>query len=171
MTKTTSSWALFIVLVSVAGGVAVAAPEAGEEQTLMERFNAESNRIMMQYKNAVWRLEMDFKGMDVKQEAAAQKPTPFLACCRANIEKIESSISKLEGILVELAGCYEQSGNGGEKADISIVKADLAKFAKIIKEMSEITSRDDAKTKGSSGTKAFVDFIESAEALDGCPKP
>lgn len=169
MRKSIGFWVLSSMFLATLCGPAAAAAEAEEATTLMERFDSETNRIMMQYKNALWRLEMDFKGIDTEREAAGETSTPFRACCGRNMAKIEASLVKLEGIFGELTACYEQNGNAAEKADLAIVKDDLAKFIKIIKQIEEIGSRDKAKIMGASGTRAFNDFMKSVETLDDCP--
>jgi len=142
-----------------------------EEKRLTERMDAEAHRIMLQFKNASWRLEMNFQGVSAEQGSAATESTPFQECCTVNIKKIEGAIKALAVIFKEMEECYEQGGHESEKADLALAKSDLATFAKLIRQMSESASRDEAKAMSASATRAYLDFVESAEALDDCPKP
>jgi hypothetical protein len=167
MRKMIRSCAAAALLTLLFCGIAAGA----EEKTLTERMDAEAHRIMMQFKNASWRLEMDFKGMSAEQGEVATKLTPFQQCCSVNIKKIEGAMKALALIFKELDECYEQGDNESEKADLALVRTDLATFAKLIGQMSESASRDEAKAMSASATRAHIDFVESAEALDDCPKP
>jgi hypothetical protein len=159
-------WALSALIVLISCGIAVGA----EEKSLKERMNAESHRIMMQFKNGAWRLEMNFKGMGSAKALAPTESTPFRVCCSNNIKKLEAAFKTLDGIFKELAQCYEQAGDNTELADLELTKSDLAQFVKLIRQMSETASRDEALAKSSSATNAYLNFVESAEAVADCPK-
>jgi hypothetical protein len=156
-----------IVITLILGGVVT----AEEKKTLKERMNAEKQIVVDNLRSANWRLDKNFAGIQSSRaEAPAEQATPFRRCCSFSIGKIEAGIEALSGIFDEMARCYQRRGQDTARADLAIVRSDLAAYVRLLDEMTEAATIPEAQEKGEAATRAYFDFDKSSSALPDCAK-
>jgi hypothetical protein len=138
-------------------------------QSLMERIEAESYRVRIQYQNASFRLKKNLQGMALEGEEGAGPPTALRTCCTPNIKKIGKAVEKLGKLFIELQSCYDDAGNDDGTIALEFIKADLAEFAWAFGELAKVPDRGSATKILSGVTRDFIKYRDGVAELPRCP--
>ncbi len=138
-------------------------------QSLMERIEAESYGLRVQYQNASFRLKKNIQGMALEGEEGAGPPTALRKCCFQNIMRIGKSAEKLARLFVKLQACYDDAGNDDGTIALEFVKADLAEFIWALGELAKVPDQGSAVRNLSAVTGKFIEYRDGVADLPPCP--
>jgi hypothetical protein len=109
-----------------------AAEPADPPKTLMERVDREMTRLQIQIKNGRIRYQNGVLGVDQEGLDPKRPPTPFTACCTANLKKMKRAVSELTVVFGELGSCYEDAGDAtGSATALQLAEALVQLDAKV----------------------------------------
>jgi hypothetical protein len=135
----------------------------------MERVQAESKRIRIQFQNASWRLKKNIRGIDLGGEEPEAPPTALRNCCSANLKRIEKVIENLGKLFEELQSCYDGAGDSDGTIALEFVKADLAEFGWGMRELAKVQSQEAALKRLAGVTRVLIKYRDGVEGLQACP--
>lgn len=156
----------FLAALLLAGASLAAPAPLPEDVPTLDRVNAEMNKIRGQLKNASIKMRNGVQGLG---GTAVADSSVMKSCCGSNLGHIARAALAIEGLLPELARCYESESNSMARAAVEFYRNDLRAFASAMAKLQEAQGSHEAKMFMDGTTRAFLQFRKSGDGLSPCP--
>jgi len=158
---------LILTLPLVAGASLAAPPPLPADAPPLDRLNAEMKKIRGQLRNASVKMKNGIKGLGGK---TGEDTSVMKSCCGSNLGHIARAALAIDGLLPDLAGCYESENNDMASAAVEFYRNDLRAFARAMALLQDAQGPHDAKMFMDGTTRAFLQLRESGDELPACPR-
>jgi len=159
--------ALGLFLTLAAGAFASENEESGPPPNLLEQMEKEMLRARGMITNAEARLRNKIQG--VGGGTGEEAPTPAMACCSKNIEKLRFAVAELARIHEELGGCYRTEGLLEGETALQLANQDLGLLARTVEAFARSKSPSRTRAGLAGMTRAFLLLRDSSDELPPCP--